>query len=489
MSTIDGVTGFNGTPSIVLHPLPVFVAAMDDIISSDSSLLSPLYHQDAISSSDTAKGLEMGTRDDGDKPVILYSTLYAYFQTKPRIAWYIEASGLSIIDIKRSSSSQNNYTTLNQSVQGDDLLSQNIDIINSSKGDFRWSLVSYYIIHTFFIIGAIWLFVLMILCAVIHCLGGGIDDVFMLVQSVAIYASIYIIRHVLHQPREINSSNIDIYDNVIEKSLSIGLLLTQIYVVVVIIVSVFMAIYLYVYLSSVVLNIFILILYDTIVYIPLTILFGAIFSYVLFEIRMVFAFSLTIFEAILSQSLTFRQYIHQRHLQENKYRDYVINITIFQCIVNIFDNLYLAWISSGDILFVEVIIPSIFLAYSRQYIILFMILYEILQVNAMGEKIRKQLASSLWKNQRQSRDINPIPQSSRPLSHDSIESNTMLLDTYDVNTNMERLSIYTAVKESPIGCSVFYFRPTKTQVILQMLSLVAVAITIALRLIIFDYLL
>lgn len=173
---------------------------------------------------------------------------------------------------------------------------------------------------------------------------------------------------------------------------------------------------------------------------PANLFLAGLLTFLIVEQRVSFHTMMQIKDKLDKQGISFEEYFEARESIDARDRRAPINWLVAAavwntiiCIVLIFvvtqeTNLDTPSNILSDVLFVLA-------AYGRQIIVLFVMFYEIAKVNEISHQMIHSLARSQWKDQ-----------------------------------ETQKLSLYIAVKECPMGSTLFYTRPSRNQLFINMAS-------------------
>ena len=153
--------------------------------------------------------------------------------------------------------------------------------------------------------------------------------------------------------------------------------------------------------------------------------------------------------AVEKQELTRASYFEARNSIDERDRQTPISILIFYALINFVLSLILIFTfnESGIEMTTLSLIMYIFyvaVIFGKESVVIVILLLEIVHVNEKCDTITKNIARNEWGD----------------------------TDTLEVKER-QRLAVYAAVKEFPAGSTIFYIRPSKLQVTIQLLSMVA----------------
>lgn len=158
-------------------------------------------------------------------------------------------------------------------------------------------------------------------------------------------------------------------------------------------------------------------------------------TFLIFEQRLSLHTMETVKNKIVNKTFSYTEYFQSRESIDKRDRETPINWLIFASLTNTAMAILLLFVISeyhdsllgifGDIFF-------ILSGFGRQIAVLIVILLEIVKVNEIADQLLKILVKSEW-----------------------------------IGNELTRLNLYVAMKDCPMGSTIFYFRPSKFQLTLQ----------------------
>jgi hypothetical protein len=161
-------------------------------------------------------------------------------------------------------------------------------------------------------------------------------------------------------------------------------------------------------------------------------------SFLVFEQRLSFHTLNTVRDRIVAKDFTYTEYFSARESIDKRDRMTPINWLIFAALVNTVLAILLLFIISSYpqlLLFIFGEIFYVISGFGRQIIVLIVILLEVVKVNDIADQLLKIIVKSEWPEK-----------------------------------EMIRLNLYVALAECPTGSTIFYFRPSKFQLMIQIVS-------------------
>jgi hypothetical protein len=158
-------------------------------------------------------------------------------------------------------------------------------------------------------------------------------------------------------------------------------------------------------------------------------------TFLIFEQRISLHTMKSVEKRIIEKDFSYSEYFIARESIDKRDRMTPINWLLSAGIVNTFLAILLLFVISEyktEIIFIFGDIFFILSGFGRQIVVLVIILFEIVKVNEIADGLVKILVKSEW-----------------------------------FNKDLIRLNLYVAMKDCPMGSSIFYFRPSKFQLMLQ----------------------
>lgn len=162
-------------------------------------------------------------------------------------------------------------------------------------------------------------------------------------------------------------------------------------------------------------------------------------SFLIFEQRISLHTMGNVRNKIITKEFSYGEYFQARESIDKRDRETPINWLIFAAFINTCLAILLLFVigeyGKQKLLFIFWDIFYILSSFGRQITVLFVILLEIVKVNEIADSLLKLLVKSEW-----------------------------------IGKEIQRLNLYVAMKDCPMGSSIFYFRPSKFQLMVQIVS-------------------
>lgn len=311
-----------------------------------------------------------------------------------------------------------------------------------SKQNLRYRIWSFYL-HAAFAANCLIMFAFGVYAFVeIEGRGGavsGSEAFVVLLQNLLIIPPLVYLRRELIKPREICRAH---YEEAFTYCVEVGRRTVWVLLIMMVVLTIDLCVYVP-YPMSILEAVVILLTFG-----PANLFLAGVFAFLLVEMRVSYRVIRGVENQLIARTLRHDEYLTARRDIDQREEMYPINWLSCAAVVNTIVGMVLIVISKPkEVSAVKALVGIIYIitTFGRQTMVLLLTWYEMAKVNAINEQMLDRLSSEPW------------PADEQPAA---------------------RYDIYILLKEKPLGSSIFFFRPSKTALFLQMGSTV-LGVTVA----------